>query len=340
MLKHSITPWVTLFHWDLPQPLEDKGGWRVRATPEAFGVYADAVVKRLQDRVKNWMTINEMPSFIGNGYGKGHHAPGAQEPPKMLNQCYHNALLAHGEGVRAVREHGGRGARVGLVHNPNTPVPVTETPGDIAAARAMYARKTGQLMGPIFKGAYPQDWLDFAGADRPDVEEKDFAQIGQPTDFLGLNLYGGSFCRAAADKTPESVPLPKDYPRANLDWLNITPQVMYWAVRHATEFYGIKEFYITENGISQIDEANEQGEVLDLGRLEFYHNYLLSLQRATADGYNVKGFFAWSFMDNFEWAEGYAKRFGIVHVDYPTQKRTPKLSAGWYSQVIAGNRVL
>ena len=340
MLENSITPWVTLFHWDLPQALEDKGGWRVRATAEAFGAYADVVVNRLRDRVKNWMTINEAPSFIGNGYGKGHHAPGAQEPQKVLNQCYHNALLAHGEGVRAVREHGGPGARVGLVHNPQTPVPVTETPEDIAAARTQYARRSAQIMGPIFKGGYPQEWLTEAGVNQPEFTADDLALIGQHTDFLGLNLYGGSFCRAGEGNAPQSLPLPSDYPRANLDWLNIMPQVMYWAVRHASEYYGIQEFYITENGLSQTDQPNEKGDVWDLGRREFYRNYLISLQRAITEGYNVNGFFAWSFMDNFEWAEGYAKRFGIVRVDYPTQKRTPKLSAGWYAQVLAQNRVL
>lgn len=340
LLENSITPWVTLFHWDLPQALEDEGGWRVQSTVEAFGNYADIVVRRLGDRVTNWMTVNELPSFIGHGYGIGMHAPGARETPKMLNQCYHHALLAHGEGVRAVREHGGSAARVGMAHNPETPVPVTETEADIAAARAMYARRTAQIMAPMFKGAYPAEWLELMGANQPDVAPGDLELISQPNDFLGLNLYGGSFCRAGTDGEPQHLPLPKDYPRANLDWLNITPQVIYWGVRHAAEYYGIKEFYITENGMSQEDAPNEQGEVWDLGRREFYRNYLLSMQRAINEGYPVKGYFAWSFMDNYEWAEGYAKRFGLVHVDYQTQKRTPKLSAGWYSKVIAQNKVL
>ncbi|HEX4083588.1 MAG TPA: GH1 family beta-glucosidase [Chthoniobacteraceae bacterium] len=334
LLAGGITPFATMFHWDLPQALEDRGGWRVRATPEAFAVYADTIVKKLGDRVRNWMSCNEIPCFIGKGYGKGDHAPGCKEPPKVLNQCYHHALLAHGHAVRAVRQHGAAGARVGLVHNPDTIVPVTETPDDIEAAHRQYGWESGPIMGPVFKGAYPAAWLERAGQAQPEIAPGDMALISMPTDFLGLNIYGGHFCRAGKGSQPESLPLPDDYPRGTLPWLNITPQTMYWGVRHAAEHYGVKNFYISENGVCQDDVVTPKGEVLDIGRLEFYRNYLGCLHRAIHEGFNVQGFFAWSFMDNYEWAEGYAKRFGIVHIDYPTQKRTPKLSAGWYAKVI------
>ena len=337
---HGITPWVTLFHWDLPQALEDEGGWRLSGTAAAFGKYAELVVKRLGDRVKRWMTLNELPSFIGLGYGAGIHAPGAREPAQVVNQCYHHALLAHGLGVKAVREHGGPGARAGLVHNPSTPVPVTETEDDITACRAEYAAANAQVLTPVFSGSYPEAWLRDMGANRPRFSAEEMRLISLRTDFLGLNLYGGSFCRAGQGNSRETLPLSPDYPRANLEWLNVMPQVMYWAVRHATEQYGAPEIYITENGCSQNDVTEKSGQVLDLGRREFYRNYLISLQRATAEGYHVKGFFAWSFMDNFEWAEGYSKRFGVVHVDYATQERTPKLSGAWYSSVAQHNRVL
>ena len=340
MLANGITPWVTLYHWDLPQALEDRGGWRTAATAEAFGVYAATVVKRLGDRVKNWMTLNEIPSFIGSGYGNGRHAPGAKESPQVLNQCYHHALLAHGYGVKAVREHGGPGARVGLAHNPGTPVPVTETAADIAAARASYAQQTAQILGPLYTGAYPESWLHHVNEHAPKVAAGDMALIAARTDFLGLNIYGGGFVRAGRDGQPEHLPLPPDYPKANLNWLNILPQAVYWAVRHAAEHYGVKDVYISENGISQDDQPVESGEILDLGRREFYRNYLIALQRAAMEGLPARGFFTWSFMDNFEWAEGYRKRFGIVYVDYPTQKRTPKLSAGWYALVMAQSRVV
>lgn len=340
MLAHGITPWVTLYHWDLPQALEDAGGWRNLATAEAYGRYAATVVKRLQDRVKNWMTLNEIAAFIPLGYGSGQHAPGAHEGPATLNRCYHHALVAHGYGVEAVRQFGGAGARVGLAHNPSVPVPVTETPADIAAAGAAYARNNAQLMAPLLTGAYPEQWLEEQGANAPKSNPAEMARLSQPMDFLGLNLYGGSFVRAGAGGEPETLPLPSDYPRGAAPWLNILPQVMYWAVRHAEEVYGVKEIYITENGVCVEDKGNDQGQVLDLGRREFYRNYLLSLHRAVAEGRGVHGFFAWSFLDNYEWAEGYRQRFGLVHVDYPTQKRTPKLSAEWYARVIANNRVV
>jgi beta-glucosidase len=340
MLTNDITPWVTLYHWDLPQVLEEQGGWRTAATSQAFGDFAATVVKRLGDRVKNWMTLNELLTFIFKGYSSGRHAPGARESQQVVNQCYHHALMAHGYAVQAVREHGGAGARVGLVHNPIIPVPVTEMPADIAAARASFAEGTAQILAPIYTGAYPESWLLHVEADAPIVAPGELELIASPTDFLGLNVYGGDFVRAGGDGQPERLPLPTGYPKANLDWLSIVPQAAYWAVRHAAEHYGVKDVYITENGLSQEDQLNEHGEVLDLGRREFYRNYLSTLQRATAEGLPARGFFAWSFMDNYEWAEGYRKRFGLVYVDYATQKRTPKLSAQWYASVIEQNRVL
>jgi beta-glucosidase len=340
MLENGITPWVTLYHWELPQALEDKGGWRVRSTAEAFLPFAQTVVKRLRDRVKNWMTLNEIPSFIQMSYGWGVHAPGATETPHVLNQCYHNALIAHGYGVQAVREFGGRGARVGMAHNPGTTVPIIETEPHIEAARQEYNRRTGHLMSPMFHGRYPQWFLRKAGADKPRIDRGDMELISEPTDFLALNLYGGSFVRAGKGGKPEPLQMSKGYPHANLNWLNILPQVLYWGPRFAMEQYGVKEIYISENGLSQDDELTPNGEVLDIGRREFYRNYLISLNRAIKEGVNIRGFFAWSFMDNYEWSEGYAKRFGIIYVDYATQKRTPKLSAQWYSKVIELNRVV
>lgn len=340
MLAHEITPWVTLYHWDLPQALEDQGGWRIAGTARAFRRYAETAVRRLRDRVKNWMTLNELPTFIGQGYGDGRHAPGARESLQRVNQCYHHALLAHGYAVQTVREHGGTGARVGLVHNPVVQVPLTETTADIAAARAAFAERTVQILVPIYKGHYPDWWLRKLGPDAPKIAAGELESISSPTDFLGLNIYGGEFVRAGFTGKPESLPLPVGYPKANLDWLNIVPQVAYWAVRHVVEQYGVKEVYITENGLSQEDQVDAKGEVLDLGRREFYRNYLLALHRATAEGLPARGFFAWSFMDNYEWAEGYQKRFGLVYVEYPTQKRTPKLSAHWYARVIQQNQVV
>jgi beta-glucosidase len=342
LVARGITPWVTLFHWDLPQALEERGGWRARGTADAFARYAHHVVKRLGDRVQHWFTVNEIPCFIGNGYGNGYFAPGKQVGARELNQAYHHALLAHGYAVEAVRSYGMPGARVGLVHNhlPAPPIPVTETDADIAAARAEYERTNGQLMGPVFLGHYPEAFLREAGADAPPVEPGDMERISLPTDFLGLNVYAGNFVRAGADGRCAVLPFPSGYPEGALWWLKITPQSLYWAVRHAAEVFGVKTFYMTENGATFHDEITPDGEVLDLHRREYLRNYLVELHRAVAEGYDVHGFFVWSLLDNFEWAEGYGKRFGIVYVDFSTQQRTPKLSSRWYSEVSRNNRIV
>ncbi len=339
-LAQGITPWVTLFHWDLPQALEDENGWLNRATVDAFAIYAQTVVKRLGDRVDNWFTLNEMPCFIGLGYESGVHAPGRRENARLVNQGYHHALLAHGHAVRAVREFGGPNSRVGMVHNPPTPLPVTETDADIAAARSSYEFVNGQLMAPLFLGHYPEDFLQRSGADAPEVQDGDMELIASPTDFFGLNLYAGYFVREGKNGEPETLPFPKQFPQGDLGWINITPQTLYWAIRQATSSYGGKTIYITENGSAFDNELTLEGEVIDLDRREFLRNYLIGLHRAVDEGFDVRGYFQWSVMDNYEWAEGYTKRFGIVHVDYETQKRTPKLSAHWYSRVIAENRII
>ena len=342
LVARDITPWVTLFHWDLPQALEDRGGWLVRQTVDAFGLYADLMVEHLGDRVTHWFTVNEIPCFIGNGYGNGYFAPGRRVAPRDLNQAYHHALLAHGRGVEAVRSLGATGSQVGLVHNflPAPPIPVIETEADIRAARAEYERTNGQLMGPVFLGRYPESFLRDAGPDAPRVEPGDMERIALPADFLGLNVYAGNFVRAGLDNQPEVLPFPKGYPEGGLHWLKITPQAMYWSVRLAAEVFGVKSFYMTESGATFDDEVNPAGEVIDLHRREYLRSHLLEVHRAVSEGYDVRGYFLWSLLDNFEWAEGYDKRFGIVHVAFDTQKRTPKLSSRWYREVILDNRIV
>jgi beta-glucosidase len=342
LLARGITPWVTLFHWDLPQALEEQGGWLVRGTVDAFGRYADEVVKTLADRVTHWFTVNEIPCFIGNGYGNGYFAPGRRVGARDLNQAYHHALLAHGRGVEAVRKFAKPGSVVGLVHNhlPAPPIPFSETEADIAAARAEYERTNSQLMGPVFLGHYSEAFLRDAGADAPRIESGDLEQIARPTDFLGLNIYAGNFVRAGADGQPEVLPFPRGYPEGGLHWLKITPQSMYWAVRFATDVFGVKSFYMTESGATFEDDITPAGEIIDLHRREYLRSHLIEVHRAVSEGYDVRGYFLWSFFDNFEWAEGYEKRFGIVHVAFGTQKRTPKLSSRWYAEVIRNNQVV
>lgn len=340
LLAHGITPWVTMFHWDLPQALEDRGGWRSRVVVDAFARYADTIVAAYGDRVKNWITLNEIRCFTVHAYGEGNKAPGSRESARVVNQTIHHALVCHGHGVRAVREHGGRGARVGLTDNCESVIPVSETPADIAAARAWFIEANHPVLDPVYHGRYDPAYLRRCGKNRPTVTPGDFALIGQRADFLGLNIYTGTFVRRGADGRPEVVSPSPSYPRTDSAWLNLAPRALYWTPRLAAEVYGEKNIYITENGCGYNDDQVMRGECLDLHRVEFLRSYLRELQRAVAQGVPVRGYFLWSFIDNFEWADGYRRRFGIVHNDFKTQRRTPKLSAQWYASVIKANRVL
>jgi len=342
MAEHGITPWVTMFHWDLPQALEDRGGWCERVTVEAFARYADTIVKEFGGKVKNWITLNEIRCFTVMAYSPtaGNKAPGRAVSAAQLNQTYHHALLCHGHGIRAVREHGGPGARVGLTDNCDVSIPVMETPEDIAAARAWFVDQNVHLLGAIYGGGYAPEYLARCGEDAPRAEPGDFALISRPTDFLGLNIYTGFFVRAGAEGRPQGLALPASYPRADSPWLHLAPQAIYWATRFVQECYGVKAIYITENGCGYNDEPVVDGEVIDLHRREYLRNYLRELLRAIGDGVPIAGYFLWSFMDNFEWEDGYQRRFGIVHVDFETQVRTPKLSARYYAKVMQENRIV
>jgi beta-glucosidase len=340
-LELGLKPWVTMFHWDLPQSLERRfGGWRSRKTVDAFAVYAETLVKALGDRVKHWITLNEILCFTEHGYGSGAKAPGLQLPAQVVNQTYHHALLAHGHAVRAVRQFGGPGARVGLTDCSDTMIPLVENEADIEAARAAFVAENTRVLEPVFKGRYHPDYLRAAGAEAPAVEPGDMALIGQPTDFLGLNIYRGRFVRAGRDGTPEILAFPPSFPHADATWLHHTPQALYWCPRMVAEIYGVQSIVITENGAGYDDLPPVNGEVLDLHRRDYLRNYLRELQRAIDDGVPVHGYFLWSFMDNYEWGDGYQRRFGVVYTDYATQERVPKASAHWYSAVMRANAVL
>jgi beta-glucosidase len=341
MEKHGLTPWVTMFHWDLPQALESRyGGWRDRRVADAFAKYADTIVQAFGARVKNWITLNEIFCFTELGYGIGSKAPGLKLGAGVVNQTFHHALLCHGHGVRAVREFGGKGARVGITDNSMVTVPVTETPSDIAAAAKQFRRANWRTIDAIYRGGYDPAYIKSAGKDAPKVQKGDFKLISLPTDFLGMNIYTGAFVRAGKGGKPEQLPHPASYPTADCPWLKIMPQALYWGPRHVAEIYGAKAIYITENGCGYKDADPVNGEVHDLHRRDLVRNYLGEMRRSIQDGVPVKGYFLWSFMDNYEWEDGYEMRFGVVHCDFKTQKRTPKLSAKWYSKVIAENRIV
>ena len=341
MQKHGITPWVTMFHWDLPQALEDRGGWRVRGTADAFARYADTIVRAYGDRVKNWITLNEIFCFTRLGYGTGQKAPGARESEQVVNQTYHHALLAHGAGMRAVREHGGKGARAGLTDNVIVTVPVDLQPANVAAARRAFAEENVRVLEPLFTGRCGATYKRVTGADAAKVAPGDLKLITEPMDFFGLNIYTGFFVRAGKRGRPEALEFPAGYPATDCKWLYLMPQVMYWGPKFVTELYAKRlPLYITENGAGYNEVPPVNGEVLDLHRLECVRNNLTQLRAGLKDGVPVKGYFLWSMMDNYEWEDGYQRRFGIVYNDFATQRRTPKLSAQWYSRVIKGNALI
>ena len=338
LLANNIQPYCTLFHWDLPQALEDKGGWQSRDTSEAFGTYAGYVAQHLSDRVKHFMTLNEMRSFVDIGYKDGRHAPGLKLPPAGVNQVRHHALLAHGLGVQAIRANAKPGTKVGLAENATACVPVIETPEHIAAAKKAMRESNAGYLTAVMEGKYTDAYLAHAKADAPKFTDADMKAIGSPVDFVGLNVYTPSYVRADdSARGFAMVPAPASYPHMMSNWLHVGPEALYWGPKLAAELWNIKEIYITENGASSADVLTPDGHVYDSDRVMYLRNYLTQLHRAVSEGVPVRGYFLWSLLDNYEWADGYAYRFGIHYVDFKTQKRTPKLSAHFYHEVIARN---
>ena len=341
LLANGITPFATLYHWDLPQALQERGGgWESRDTAKAFGDYAGYVAERLSDRVKHFFTINEFGAFVELGYRIGIHAPGLTLPAGRFNQTRHHAVLGHGLAVQAIRANAKPGTKVGLAENMAICCPVIETAAHIAAAERATRELNAQYMTVIQEGKYTDAYLKQAGADAPKFTDADLKIISSPLDFVGINIYTPTWIRA--DDSPSGftvVPNPASYPHMASPWLFIGPEVLYWGPHHVAKLWNVKAIYITENGTSSSDIPTADGQVYDTDRIMYLRNYLSQLQRAVADGVPVKGYFLWSLMDNFEWADGYTNRFGLHYVDYATQRRTPKLSAAFYHEVIARNAV-
>ena len=350
LLAHGITPHATLFHWDSPQALEDKyGSWRSREMAHDFADYTTATVQRLGDRIKYWMTINEIECFTYLGYGIGkvpQHAPGTVvQKRKDVLQTVHHALLAHGMACQAIRAAAKNGAHVSTVINYKPYVPVIETPENMVAAKKAFVQEelNGMVLVPILTGQYNPQALAALGENVPDVQNGDMAIIGQPLDALGMNNYTGSYVRAAGtDRGYELLPLPSGYPQMHMPWLNFLPDALYWGVRLITDAFGKQELpiYVSENGCAADDQVTKSGEIFDLSRVLYLRSYLRSAARAVAEGYPLIGYFLWSLLDNFEWSCGYTRRFGITYVDYKTQQRIPKQSFRWYQQTIRAGRVL
>jgi len=345
--KVGIQPLCTLFHWDFPQALYTRGGWLNRDVAGWFADYAALVASKLGDRVKHWLTQNEPQCFIGLGMRDGVHAPGDRLKDPQYLTAAHNSMRAHGKAVQALRAHAKPDAKIGFAWSTQLTQPQSEMPGDIEAARAaVFAVRdrnpwnNSWWMDPVLLGRYPEDGLKLFGKDMPAFPAADLDEMKQPLDFIGMNIYKADTWRQGKDGKPEQVTLPPGYPRSAVDWQPISPGCMYWGPRYFHEKYKLP-MSVTENGLSTRDQVFLDGKVHDPQRIDFMHRSLLELGRAVREGLPITGYYAWSILDNFEWADGYKQRFGLVYVDYQTQKRIPKDSFDWYRQVIAsGGRTL
>jgi beta-glucosidase len=338
LLARGIQPWATLFHWDYPEALFQKGGWLNPQSPAWFAEYAATVTRSLSDRVQHWMTINEPQIFIGHGHGDGAHAPGLKLSMPERLRASHHTLLAHGHGVTAIRENAKRPVKVGWAVCGRADHPATSDPRDIEAARKAFSSVTKHdswsnsfWADPVCLGRYPDDARKLFGADLPPHNDAEMKIVSQPIDFYGVNIYSGDQWRAGPDGEPVLVPNRPGHAQTAFGW-PVTPNCMEWAIRFIHERYKLP-VYITENGLACMDWVDVHGKVQDPQRIDFTRRYLESVGRAAKDGL-CKGYFHWSVLDNFEWAEGYRMRFGLIHVDFDTLVRTPKASAHWYAKVM------
>jgi len=341
LLQSGIEPYATLFHWDLPQALEDRvGGWQSRLTAQAFADYAGYVAARFSDRIRNFITVNEFSCFTDGGYYSGDKAPG-KRLGSQIYQVRHNGLLAHGLGVLAIRAAARPETRVGLADNPYVCVPAIETKANVAAAQSAMRFTNAGLLTPVLEGSYPDAYLTGLGANAPRIAAGDMQAIGAPLDFLGLNIYSPVYVTAADNAYGYALlPRPASSPHMASSWLYVGPECAYWGPRLASEIWKVKEIYITENGCSSDDVLTADRQVQDTDRVMYLRNHLWQAHRAAAEHIPLKGYFLWSLMDNFEWADGYSKRFGLHYVDFRSLERIPKLSAAFYREVITQNAVV
>lgn len=343
LLAANIQPWMTLFHWDLPQALQQKyGGWQSRETANRFGDYAGYISDKLSDRVNRFFTINEFKCFTDMAYRSPEFPPALKVSTQVANQVRHHALLGHGLAAAALRANAKRPIQVGLAENFHAPAPILETTEHIEAARKAIRRLNAPFLTALMEGAYMPAYLEEAGKDAPVFSEADMKIIAAPLDFVGANEYAPVCVRADAG-SPDGfsvVPWSDSHPRMHMPWLYMGPQVLYWTPRLLQEVWNVKDVYISENGCAADDKLNASKEVDDTDRVMYLRQHLIAAQRAVAEGWPLKGYFLWSLLDNFEWACGFTKRFGIIYVNYETLERIPKLSAKFYREVIARNAVV
>jgi beta-glucosidase len=344
LLGAGIEPAATLYHWDLPQELEDAGGWTTRDTAYRFADYAATVAHRLGDRVHTWFTLNEPWCSAFLGYGSGNHAPGRVDPQGGLIATHH-LLLAHGLAAQALRAHAPHG-RVSIAVNAGAVRPVSPRPEDVEAARRIDGLLNRIYLDPLVRGQYPTDVLEDTRSisDWSFVHSGDMATIRQPLDVLGVNYYQPDMVGASATRAP-STPYPgcEDIafhqpagPRTDMGWSVDPTGLRELLLRFHRDTDGLP-LMVTENGAAFADRVGPDGTVDDPDRVGYLRQHLAAVHEAMSGGADVRGYFVWSLLDNFEWAFGLSKRFGLIHVDYRTLRRTLKSSAHWYRQVIADN---
>ncbi len=357
----GIVPVLTLYHWDLPQPIEDAGGWPERDTASRFAEYAAIVAQALGDRVSNWITVNEPWCSAWLGYGSGQHAPGVRDVGQAA-AAHHHLLLAHGESVAAIRS-AAPAASVGISLNLQPIRPATEHPADLAAAWRVDGNRNRIYLDPIFQGRYPQDMLDHYRGRDPGfsvIRDGDLAAISRPIDFLGINYYSPStvtditrteaaaaagYCVPPAEPDPVAADLRvvevsrPGLPRTQMGW-EVEPTALTELLLRAHEDGQAIPIMLTENGAACGDYVAPDGTVRDLDRIRYIDGHLRAVMRAREAGVDVRGYFVWSLLDNFEWAHGFSKRFGLVWVDFPTGRRIPKASFRWYGETLRANALL
>ncbi len=344
LVRYGIEPYITLYHWELPYELYKRGGWMNPQIVEWFGAYAKLVAERFSDRVRYFFTLNEPQCFIGLGFVTGEHAPGLKAPLRDTFEMAHQVMKAHGRAVQMLREYGKQPLLIGYAPTGSMCYPETDSKEDIEAARQMlfsmqpedrnWTWSVAWWSDPILLGHYPEEGLVRYEAYLPKITEQDMALISEPIDIYGQNIYNGRCIRMGKDGKPEDVPRLVGALKTAMNW-PVTPKCLYWGPKFLYERYK-KPIYITENGLSCRDIISLDGKVHDPNRIDFLARYLHELKKA-ADEIELRGYFHWSWMDNFEWAKGYTERFGLVYIDYQTQERILKDSAFWYKDVIQTN---
>lgn len=342
LLKNGITPYITMYHWDFPQALQDRGGWLNGESISWFAEYAAVVSREFSDRVKHFITFNEPQCFTGIAHLHTSHAPGVKLPTKDLFRMIHNVLRAHGAAVIALRANAAGPIQVGYAPTCGMVYPRTETPENIEACRkylftcpddmSNWTWNVPWFSDPVFLGKYPEDGLEKYAEYLPEITDEDMALISQPLDFMGENIYNGIMLEADEHGNPRYVDRNPGFPTTGNGW-PVTPDCLRWGLKFLYERYKTPIF-LTENGICNKDVISADGRIHDPQRIDFLNRYILAMKQAMDEGADVRGYFQWTLTDNFEWDRGYQDRFGLVYVEYPSQRRYRKDSSYWYAEVI------